>query len=119
MSNHWNITREEGGIAILKFDRHEKNMNTLSEDVCQELNSKLDEITADSAITGLIISSGKKDFCAGADITEFAGIKTAEEERKWFERFSQSFKKYPTLNIRCCCHRWSSIGRRAGASSLL
>ena len=102
MSQHWKLNKTEENIYILTFDRAESKMNTLSQEVCMELDKHLDVIAADSSSAGLIINSAKKDFCAGADITEFAGFKTSEEASDLVRQMQAVFQKiddfkFPTV----------------------
>jgi len=68
------------GVAVLTFDRPDKDMNILSEAVLRELNDHLDHFAGDSSAKGMVITSGKADqFIVGADITEIQSLKTEEE----------------------------------------
>jgi len=68
------------GVAVLTFDRPDKDMNILSEAVLRELNDHLDHFAGDSSAKGMVITSGKSDqFIVGADITEIQSLKTEEE----------------------------------------
>ncbi|MBV8510878.1 MAG: hypothetical protein JO289_11995, partial [Xanthobacteraceae bacterium] len=46
-----------------------RSMNVLNADVLSELESLLDKTTADAAIKGVVITTGKDTFSAGADLT--------------------------------------------------
>lgn len=65
------VTKLEGGIAELKFDRENDAINKFDARTVQELKDAAAALAADSSITGLIITSGKDVFIVGADITEF------------------------------------------------
>src|SRR4051812_34120933 len=72
---HWTITREDGGIAVLTFDKAGSSTNTLSASVLAELNEALDALDREPP-KGLIIRSGKENgFIAGADVDEFGDVK--------------------------------------------
>lgn len=65
------VTKLDGGIAELKFDRENDAINKFDARTVQELKDAATALAADSSITGLIITSGKDVFIVGADITEF------------------------------------------------
>lgn len=65
------VTKLDGGIAELKFDRENDAINKFDARTVQELKDAAAALAADSSITGLIITSGKDVFIVGADITEF------------------------------------------------
>lgn len=101
---HWQLTREDNGIAIATFDKHGESANTFSTDAVAELGQILDELDRNPP-KGLIFRSGKAaGFIAGADITEFTGINTVEQAMAmvkggWdtFDRIENA--KYPTLAL--------------------
>ena len=79
-SNVFTLTRQENGIAHLIMDVKEDSMNTLKAEFGDEISTLLKEIKDDSAITGVVILSGKPDsFVAGADINMLADCTTSEE----------------------------------------
>lgn len=65
------VTKLDGGIAELKFDRENDAINKFDARTVQELKDAAAALAADSGVTGLIITSGKDVFIVGADITEF------------------------------------------------
>ncbi|ESR23853.1 3-hydroxyacyl-CoA dehydrogenase NAD-binding domain-containing protein [Lutibaculum baratangense] len=72
---HWRLARDEDNVAWLVIDKEGASANTLSADVLAELDRALEEIERDRP-KGLVIRSAKKSgFIAGADITEFRGIR--------------------------------------------
>ncbi len=66
------------GIAELKFDLQDSSVNKLNHKTLDELKEAVaalehSMLEKNAPIKGLIISSAKKDFIVGADITEFIG----------------------------------------------
>jgi 3-hydroxyacyl-CoA dehydrogenase/enoyl-CoA hydratase/3-hydroxybutyryl-CoA epimerase len=57
----FNLRRQENGIAHLVMDVVDESMNILKAEFAEQVAAVLAEITRDSSITGLILSSGKKD----------------------------------------------------------
>jgi len=70
---HFTIEIDDSGIALVTFDSPERSMNVLSGEVVAELAGIAEKFTADDAIKGAVITSGKAAFCAGADLEEMGG----------------------------------------------
>lgn len=71
------------GIATLVLDLPGKSMNVMCDALNEELAAHIENIAADDAVKGVIITSGKPAFVAGADITELVtaydrGLSAAE-----------------------------------------
>ena len=72
MASYKNFTIEtdSDGIALVTWDMPDKSMNVFTEEVMKELEAVVDEVTADEAIKGAVVTSGKKgSFSGGADIS--------------------------------------------------
>src|ERR1700744_1762655 len=88
------------GIALLTFDVPDRSMNVITLQGIEELSAIVERLTADAAVKGVVITSAKETFCAGADLTlleslgrafttflkehgeEQAGARLFEESRK-------------------------------------
>lgn len=62
----------EDGLAFLTLHRPEA-LNALSFAVLKELSGKLEEVSSSEARALIVLGSGEKAFCAGADIKELIG----------------------------------------------
>lgn len=62
------------GVAIITWDVPEQSMNTLRMAAFADLEAAVDRVLSDDAIKGGVITSGKRDFAAGADLNELGGI---------------------------------------------
>ena len=60
------------GIALATFDMAGRSMNVISEPVIAEIGEIAERLKSDPAIKGLVITSGKPSFCAGADLAMLA-----------------------------------------------
>ncbi|MGZ9713726.1 enoyl-CoA hydratase/isomerase family protein [Glaciimonas sp. GNP009] len=58
--------------AILQIDRPQV-LNALSFDVLRQISAAIDQVAASDARALVIVGSGEKAFCAGADIKELQG----------------------------------------------
>lgn len=101
---HWQIEREESGLAWVTLDRAGESANALSAEVLAEFREILDQFDL-SPPKGLIIRSGKPaGFIAGADIQEFSQLDSAEKGRALIARGWDLFNRlaavpYPTLAL--------------------
>lgn len=59
------------GIYKLEFDAGNASVNTLGAEALGELAEVVQMLEAESSVSGLLLSSRKKTFIVGADVTEF------------------------------------------------
>jgi len=92
------LTRIDKPYVHLIFDGV-GSVNVLSDEACQELAVVLDILESDTSIKGLLISSAKAGFIAGADINEFAPIFHGGETavRQLLDRINRSFNRLESL----------------------
>ena len=64
----------DGSIAELRFDRRDSPVNKLDHATLHELHEALEQLQLEPGVRGLLITSGKRDFIVGADITEFSAL---------------------------------------------
>ncbi|MCH8951653.1 MAG: enoyl-CoA hydratase/isomerase family protein, partial [Proteobacteria bacterium] len=69
----------DDGIATITWDQPGASMNVLNEQGIAELDAHVDAALADSAVTGVIITSGKRDFAGGMDLNVIARMKRQAE----------------------------------------
>jgi len=62
------LETDEDGIALVTWDMPGRSMNVLDAAVLGELSDIVERTTADAVIKGVVITSGKEAFCAGADL---------------------------------------------------
>ncbi len=75
---NWTLEQQDG-VCVLTLDKTDSSQNVLSAEILRELEQLVNEIGALSP-SGLIIKSGKKSgFIAGADVSEFSKVETAEQ----------------------------------------
>src|SRR5437870_2852697 len=67
----------DNGVAVVTLDLQNSKVNLLGSQMMNELNAVIDQIAANPAVKGLVITSAKADnFVAGADINEIQSIQT-------------------------------------------
>lgn len=62
----------QGSCAVLQIDRPQV-LNALSFDVLGQIGAAIDQVAASDARALVLVGSGEKAFCAGADIKELQG----------------------------------------------
>src|SRR5271170_5055619 len=89
------------GIALVSWNAPGRSMNVIDAAATAELSAIVEELATDGAVKGVVITSGKDTFCAGADLTmlenlsrtfaelvasqgeEVANLRLFEDSRKW------------------------------------
>ncbi|MGH8454812.1 MAG: 3-hydroxyacyl-CoA dehydrogenase NAD-binding domain-containing protein [Nevskiales bacterium] len=82
--------KDAEGIVTLTLDMPGRSMNVLNEELTRPFADAIQKIEADSSVKGVIITSGKKEFLAGADIEKVFAI---TDPAQAFE-MSQAFKAF-------------------------
>jgi 3-hydroxyacyl-CoA dehydrogenase/enoyl-CoA hydratase/3-hydroxybutyryl-CoA epimerase len=73
----WDVDDE--GIVTLTLDDPERSANTMTEGYRRSMDAVLDRLEAQrDSITGVVVTSAKKTFFAGADLTELIRITPAD-----------------------------------------
>src|SRR6201986_2598199 len=56
------------GIALVTWNAPGRTMNVIDATATAELSSIVEELATDGAVKGVVITSGKETYCAGADL---------------------------------------------------
>jgi 3-hydroxyacyl-CoA dehydrogenase/enoyl-CoA hydratase/3-hydroxybutyryl-CoA epimerase len=110
---NFTVETDGDGIALVTWDAPGRSMNVIDAKVMEELSTIIEETTADAAVKGVVITSGKDAFCAGADLTmleslgrAFAELAAAEGEEAAMTRFFEESRKWSLL-----CRRIETCGK--------
>ncbi|KAL1610981.1 hypothetical protein SLS59_000618 [Nothophoma quercina] len=89
------VTTKEGNVAVVELNRPKKR-NALSQDLIDELIEALSQLDKDTAVRAVVLTSSKQGpFCAGADLSELAGITTAEAfQRGWLKDLNDAVDRF-------------------------
>jgi len=73
------LTIDSDGIGLATLDLPGRSMNVLNDALMQPFASLVERLEKDDALKGLVITSGKRDFIAGADIDRLSQFASAQE----------------------------------------
>ena len=71
---NFKLETDADGIALVTWDIPGRSMNVLDTHTIEELGAIVDQTTADTAVKGVVITSGKEAFSAGADLSMLEGM---------------------------------------------
>src|SRR4051794_27277801 len=71
---HFKLETDGDGIALVTWDSPGRSMNVIDLKVMEELSAIVEQVAADAAIKGAVITSGKDTFSGGADLTLLEGL---------------------------------------------
>lgn len=71
---NFKIEKDSDGIVLATFDMPGRSMNVLNEGSMADIAALIEMIKTDDSVKGAVITSGKKAFCAGADLEEMGGM---------------------------------------------
>ncbi|MEQ8270893.1 fatty acid oxidation complex subunit alpha FadB [Algiphilus sp.] len=93
------VTRLDGDIAELCFDRKDESVNKFDQQTVGELGEVAALLGKESGLKGLVVTSAKDGFIVGADITEFGAnfSKSEEEIVDWALQANQIFNAIEDL----------------------
>src|SRR6516164_4453247 len=103
------------GIALLTWDVPDRSMNVITLQGIDELSAIVEELAADAAIKGVVITSAKEAFCAGADLTlleslgrTFATLVKEQGEEQAAARLFEESRKLSLLyrRLETCGKPW-------------
>jgi 3-hydroxyacyl-CoA dehydrogenase / enoyl-CoA hydratase / 3-hydroxybutyryl-CoA epimerase len=110
---NFKIENDGDGIAVVTWDSPGRSMNVIDAKVMDELSAIIEQTTADAAVKGVVITSGKDAFSAGADLTmleglsrAFAELAASQGEEAAMMRFFEESRRWSVL-----CRRIETCGK--------
>ncbi|MCI0365323.1 MAG: 3-hydroxyacyl-CoA dehydrogenase NAD-binding domain-containing protein [Phycisphaerales bacterium] len=85
--------KDAEGIVILTLDMPGRSMNVLNEELTQPFADALQRIESDASVKGVIVTSGKKEFLAGADIEKLYATTDAQIAFDMAEEFKAFLRR--------------------------
>jgi 3-hydroxyacyl-CoA dehydrogenase / enoyl-CoA hydratase / 3-hydroxybutyryl-CoA epimerase len=74
---NFTVETDADGIALVTWNIPGRSMNVLDQTSTEELEEIVKQTTADAAVKGVVITSSKDAFCAGADLSMLEGMNHA------------------------------------------
>ncbi len=104
-----NFTLETGsdGIAVVTWNMPGRSMNVIDASVMEELSAIIETSAADAAVKGVVITSGKDSFCAGADLTVLEAF-----SRSFAERAAEQGEDAANAHLFAESRKFSQLARR-------
>lgn len=97
---HWQMQTDENHIIWLGLGRKDALVNTINDDILDELNGILQEISVLNQAKGLVIYSLKsKGFIAGADVNTFGHLDTPAKAVDFLRKGQAVFSRLESLTI--------------------
>ncbi len=101
---NFTLEKDADGIALITWDMPGKSMNVIDATMMDEFDALIDNVAGDDSIKGAVITSGKKAFGAGADLTmlqnimgEYAAQKAKDEQAAAQTLFDGAYRLNQTL----------------------
>ena len=90
---------QAAGIVEFRYDAKDGSVNKFDQQTSTEYEQAVSALEARDDIKGLVVTSGKSVFIAGADITEFVGYfqRSQQELESWLYEFNQVFNRFEDL----------------------
>lgn len=93
-------TTVDDGVAVLTIDMPRRSMNVLTPELATSLGQAFEAALADDAVLGIVITSGKSSFIAGADLAQMAPLASPELDEKLARQrmaaYGQLFRRIET-----------------------
>ncbi|CAM4076062.1 fatty acid oxidation complex subunit alpha FadB [Psychrobacter arenosus] len=97
--NRISVSMLDDGIANMQFNAENESVNKFDAETNKQFGEAVSALEQASDVKGLIVTSGKGVFIAGADITEFVGYfrKEASEIESWILEINAIFNRFEDL----------------------
>ncbi len=79
---NFTVETDADGIALVTWDMPGRSMNLFTQEVMDELDAIVDATVADSAVKGVVITSGKSSFSGGADLSMIKAMFSFYQQEK-------------------------------------
>ncbi|UNU72615.1 fatty acid oxidation complex subunit alpha FadB [Moraxella nasovis] len=108
-----NLLDGTAGIAKMHFNAEDESVNKFDKSTNDEFRQAVIALENAKNIKGLIVTSGKKVFIAGADITEFVAYfqKDVSELEDWLLDINNTFNRFEDLPFpKVCAINGAALG---------
>lgn len=92
-------SKSKQNIVTLCFAMSNHKTNILNQEFITDFKKSLSELCTEKDLKGVILTSSKKDFVAGADLEMMLAADQPEKIFRWLEDFKQDLRKLETLGV--------------------
>lgn len=96
---HWRLEEDADQVLWLYFDKKNANVNTINQQVMEELSAILESLDEKKCKALIIASAKQTGFIAGADISQFNQFKDITEATKLLQKGQHIFNRLEKLKI--------------------
>ena len=89
--------KDNTNIVVLSIDMENRSQNVINDVLLGELKNVTSRLQSEDNLSGIIITSKKKDFLAGADIDKLFLVTDPLEMLEWLEDFKAILRKLETM----------------------
>lgn len=87
---------DDDGIAVVTWNNPDSPVNTLTDVSLAAYEAAMDRALADTAVRGLVVTSAKRDFIAGADVHNFLATRSVQDLEARSRRASALIRRLET-----------------------
>jgi len=110
---NFTLDLDAAGIGLLTWNAPGRSMNLIDPTATEELSAIVEQVAADAAVKGVVITSGKDAFCGGADLSlletlsrSFAEVAATQGEAAANARLFEESRRFSLL-----CRRIETCGK--------
>jgi 3-hydroxyacyl-CoA dehydrogenase/enoyl-CoA hydratase/3-hydroxybutyryl-CoA epimerase len=87
---------DDDGIAVVTWNNPDSPVNTLTDASLAAYEAAMDRALADTAVRGIVVTSAKRDFIAGADVHNFLATRSVQDLEARSRRASALIRRLET-----------------------
>lgn len=90
------VTQDDDGVLLITLDMPGRSANVLNDELSEPFAALLQRIEDDDSVTGMILTSAKKDFLVGADIDHLYEITDPAEAVRLADAYKMLLRRLET-----------------------
>jgi len=89
--------KDDQNIVVLSMDMENRSQNVINDDFLNALKNVSEKLYFEDNLSGIVITSKKKDFLAGADVDMLFQVTDPKELMVWLEDYKAVLRKLETM----------------------
>ena len=90
--------KDDKGIVVLSMDLENRSQNVINDSLLDALKKVTQKLFSEDGFAGVVLTSKKKDFLAGADLDKLYTVTDPQELMEWLEDFKAIMRKLETMD---------------------